>query len=163
MFGEDCGKAFALFNAIDAQIVKDVLDWENLDSIGLDNTNSNMGNKNSIKSRILEKNPECVIAGCNCHLSHLAACKGGTADYAESGFDCEDHQVDLYYFRGSLKRKGILTEFLEFVGEDYEAITRFVSTRWLSLKICCDKELEKIEALTSMFCRRGEKTWELLS
>ena len=46
--GEDCGKAFALFNAIDAQIVKDGLDWENLVSIGLDNTNSNMGNKNSV-------------------------------------------------------------------------------------------------------------------
>ena len=31
----------------------------------LDNMDSNMGNKNSIKSRILKRNPECFIAGCN--------------------------------------------------------------------------------------------------
>ena len=29
--------------------------------------------------------------------------------------------------------------------------------RWISLKICCGKELKKIEALISMFCSRGGK------
>ena len=31
--------------------------------------------------------------GCNCHLSHLAAGRGGSAYSAVSGFDCQDHQV----------------------------------------------------------------------
>ena len=74
--GEDCCKAAALFDAIDVQFIKDGIDWENLVCIGLDNTNTNMGNKNSVKSRVLDKNSDCFIAGCNCHLSHLAACKG---------------------------------------------------------------------------------------
>ena len=65
-----------LFDAIDVQFIKDGIDWENLVCIGLDNTNTNMGNKNSVKSRVLDKYSDCFIAGCNCHLSHLAACKG---------------------------------------------------------------------------------------
>ena len=115
--GEPCSKASALFKAIDGILTKDGLDWDNIVSTGLDNTNANIGNKYSIKSRILEKNASCFIAGCNCHLSHLAAGRGGSTYSAVSGFDCQDHQVDLYYFfSGSTRRKVILTEYLEFVG-----------------------------------------------
>ena len=66
---------------------------KNIVSVGLDNTNANIGNKNSIKSRILEKNASCFIAGCNCHLSHLAAGRGGSAYSAVSGFDCQDFKL----------------------------------------------------------------------
>ena len=80
-----------------AQSIKDDIDWESPVCFGLDNTNNNMGNKNCIKSRILKKNHGYFMAGCNCHLSHLAAGNGGFAYYGECGFDCEDHQVDVYY------------------------------------------------------------------
>ena len=46
---------------------------------------------------------------------------------------------------------------MKFVGCEWENFTRFVSTRWLSLEICCDKELKKYKALKSMFLSRGEK------
>ena len=85
--GEPCLKASTLFEAIDGTLTKDGLDWDNIVSVGLDNTNANIGNKNSIKSRIFE-NASCFIAGCNCHLSHLAAGRGGSAYSAVSGFDC---------------------------------------------------------------------------
>ena len=72
--GEHCSKASTLFDAIDSSLTKEGLDWDNVVySFGLDNTNSNIGNKNSVKSRVLEKYPQCFIAGCNCHLAHLAA------------------------------------------------------------------------------------------
>ena len=92
-FREHCLKASTLFEAIDGTLTKDGLDWDNIVSVGLDNTNANIGNKNSIKSRIFEKNASCFIAGCNCHLSHLAAGRGGSAYSAVSGFDCQDFKL----------------------------------------------------------------------
>ena len=53
--GEHSGKAENIFSAIDSTMTNDGVDWNNLVSIGLDNTNSNMGIRNSIKSRILQK------------------------------------------------------------------------------------------------------------
>ena len=50
---------------------------------------------------------------------------------------------------------------MDFVGCEWENFTRFVSTRWLSLETCCDKEFKKIEALKSMFISRGEKEGQL--
>ena len=153
--GEDCSKAYSLFDAINNSFISDDIGWDNAVSIGLDNTNSNMGNNNSLKSRILKKNPNCFVAGCNCHLSHLAASKGGKAFAEVSGFDVEDHQIDLYYFfKGSSRRKGILLEYSDFVGLEWESIIRYVKTRWLSLEKCCDKEIRKFPALRSMFLSR---------
>lgn len=80
--GEDCGKAEELFGAIDSNFSKD---WINVVAVGLDNTATNMGCRNSIKTRVLSKNPNCFIAGCNCHLSHLAASKGADAYSATTG------------------------------------------------------------------------------
>ena len=71
-----------------------------------------MGCNNSIKTRILGKNPEVFIAGCNCHLSHLSASKGADAFSTVTGFDIEDHEMDVYYyFSKNTKRKGVLLEF----------------------------------------------------
>ena len=64
-------------------------------SMGLDNGSTNMGRRNSIKSRFLDKNEGCFIDGCNCHLAHLAAAAGGKAFRSISGFNVDDHQVDL--------------------------------------------------------------------
>ena len=49
------GKAENLLPAIDSTVKNDGANWNNLDSIGLDNANSNMGIGSSIKSRILKK------------------------------------------------------------------------------------------------------------
>ena len=58
--------------------------------------NTNMGSRNSLKTRIFSKNAQTYIAGCNCHLAHLAAGKGGNAYADVTKLDCKDHQVDLY-------------------------------------------------------------------
>ena len=47
-----------------------------------------------------------------------------------TGFDVKDHQVDLYYyFKKSTRSKGILQEYIEFVGETYDEIIRFVKNQ----------------------------------
>ena len=137
--GEYCGTAEVLFQAI---FIRDSIDWQNVIAVGLDNSNINMGCNNSIKTRVLEKNPNSFIAGCNCHLSHLAAAKGADAFSSITGFDIEDHEVDIYYyFSKSTKRKGVLLDFLDFVDLEWGEIIRYVSTRWLSLEKCCDEKI----------------------
>ena len=61
--GEDSGKAEHILSAIDSTMMNDGVDWNNLVSIGLYNTNSNMGIRNSIKSKILQKNSDvfCLV------------------------------------------------------------------------------------------------------
>ena len=76
----------------------DNLEWDKVVAISLDNTNVNMGDKNSLKNRILEENPEVFVAGCMYHLAHIAAGKGAQGYASETRLDCEDHQLDLYFF-----------------------------------------------------------------
>ena len=45
----------------------------------MDNTNVNNGAHDSIKSWVLEKVPNVVVARCRCHVLHNAAAKGATA------------------------------------------------------------------------------------
>ena len=86
-------------------MIFDELDWDYVVAMALNNTNTNIGDKKSLKYCTLAKNVEVFfIAGCNCHLAHLAADKGGEGYTAETGFDCEDHQVDLYYFLNKARK-----------------------------------------------------------
>ena len=158
--GEHASTAETLFQSIQTAMNNDGISWSKCISFGVDNCNSNVGEKNSIKTRILSENKSCFIAGCSCHLAHLAAGKGGKAYTNITSFDVEDHQVDLYYyFKGSTRRKGILSEFVDFVGLEWEDMSRFAKTRWLCLEKCCDKELRKYPAFKSMFeSRTGESS-----
>ena len=89
--GVDCSKSEALFNVINDKFVKDDIPWQNVISVGFDDTSASMGICNSVKSSILQKNPDCLIAGCNCHLAHLAASKVCPAYHKKTGFDIEEH------------------------------------------------------------------------
>ena len=41
--------------------------WNNCVAVGVDNTNANIGKKNSIKSRLAVVNNSIYIQGCPCH------------------------------------------------------------------------------------------------
>ena len=89
--GANSEKAENLFSAIDSTVKNNGVNWDNLVIIGLDNTNSNMGIRNFIKSRILKKNTHVSVAGCSCHLAHLIAGAGGQTYQGKMDFDMEDH------------------------------------------------------------------------
>ena len=93
--GEGCCKAETLFTVNNDAFKSHDLDWDNVFSVGLDINNTNMGSRNSLRTRILAENPQTFIAECNCHLAHLAGGKGGEAYACITKFDCEDHQVNL--------------------------------------------------------------------
>ena len=93
--GEHSSKAENIISAIDSTMMNDSVAWNNLGSIGFDNTNSNMGIRNSIKWKTLQKSSGVSVAGCSCYLAHLAAGAGGQAYQGVTDFDIEDHQIDI--------------------------------------------------------------------
>ena len=121
-------------------------------AIGLHNTNVNIGDHNSIKSRAREKNKNVIIADCPCHKLHNASGKAGTVFSEVTDFDVEDHCVDVFYwFNKSSKRKKILKEYYEFCDTEFQEVIKFISTRWLCLELCINRELKKYEGLKSYF------------
>ncbi|KAI0224147.1 hypothetical protein LSAT2_024827 [Lamellibrachia satsuma] len=52
--------------------------WRNMVGYASDNTKSMVGERNSVLSRLLEKQPKLIDLGCICHLENLCvvdACK----------------------------------------------------------------------------------------
>lgn len=69
------------------------------------------------------KNPEIFIAGCPCHLAHIAASHANDAFSDVLGLNVEDVCVDCFYwFDKSSKRKGKLLEYFEFGNQEYRAV-----------------------------------------
>ena len=102
--GENAATTGSLFQVVDGVLIKDKLNWSKCISFGIDNCNTNIGCNNSMQTRILNESKSCFIAGCSCHLAHLAAGAGGRAFQKVLNFDVEDHQVGLYYyFKGSTR------------------------------------------------------------
>ena len=156
--GRTSGTAATIFENVDAVFNNHAIQWSSVTGLGVDNTNVNIGEHDSIKSRVLEKEPGIVVVGCPCHMLHNAAGKGATAYGNITNFDIEDHCVDLFYwFDKSTKRKGALKEYFEFCDTNYEAVIKYVSVRWLCLEHCIARELKKYVALKSYFCSEDEQ------
>lgn len=96
--GPEAGMAEAIFNKIDECFSKHKIPWENCRPKGcsVDNTNVNVGKSNSIKSRILNKNPNVFFMGRPCHIVHNTASKAMTDFGSICNFDTEDFCVDLF-------------------------------------------------------------------
>ena len=134
--GREASTAETMFNSVNAQLTKHGIPWDYCIGIGLDNTNANIGEHNSIKSRARNKNKNIVIAGCPYHIIHNASQKGSVEFSEQTNFDVEDHCVDLYYwFDKSAKRKNILNEYFQFCDMDYSNVIKLISTRWLCLEL----------------------------
>ena len=139
--GTDVATAEAMFQSVDNQLNNHDISWDYCLAIGLDNTNVNIGDHNSIKSKAKEKDGSFAIAGCPCHILHNALCKAGEMFSQVTNFDIEDHAVDLlHWFDKFRKQKSLLKELCEFCDTDYSKIIKFISTHWLCLKMCINCE-----------------------
>ena len=150
--GEDCCKPYKIFESIERCFVEDGMPWPNCVSLSVDNTNSMIGRNNSVASRFLEKNPATFIAGCPCHLAHIAASHANESFSEFVNLSVEDVCVDCYYwFDKSTKRKGKLTEYFEFCNQEYQSVLKHLSVRWLSLEQCMERILKKFPSLKAYF------------
>jgi hypothetical protein len=64
-------------------------------AFSVDNASVNMGKINSIKSKVLVKNPDVYFVGCSYHMAHTAARKGDDSFSGASRFDVEDLVLNL--------------------------------------------------------------------
>ncbi len=152
--------AEAIFVSMDSRLSK-LLEvenpWMNCTAVGVDNTSVNIGVRNSIKVRVLARNPSVYFNGCPCHIFHNAAQKGAEKFSILSGFDVEEFTVDLFYwFDKSTKRKNLLQEYCQFCDHSYRAVVKHVSTRWLSLELAIERSLKQFPGLTSYFKSEDE-------
>jgi len=151
-----CNQATAanIYAVLDECVGRYGLKWEKCSSYAGDNASVNKGLRNSIFSRIKEKQPNVYWAGCSCHLSNLAAQKGGSA----LRINVPDLLIDLYYhFDKSCKRKDELRDFQVFCGEQVRKVIKHVSTRWLSLSRCIERLLQMYDSLHGYFVTNFDK------
>ena len=98
--------AEALLVNMDKIISETGVYWENCVAVGVDNTAVNIGNRNSIMTRVRKQNSSTFTNGCPCHIVHNIANKGAQNFGGISNFDVEDFLIDLFHwFDKSSKRK----------------------------------------------------------
>lgn len=142
------GTAENLFKALEEIIEVKKIPWSNVFGFMSDNCSVMKGRKNSVLSRIQEKQPHVMNMGCICHLANI--CCGAAVKTLP--MSPEDLIIDIYsHFKHSSKRKEEYKEFLEFQDVDPLKILKHVSTRWLSLHKCVTRTIHHWPALLSYF------------
>ena len=123
--------AVAIYSVMDgrlSELLHCTNPWTKCTSVGVDNTSVNIEIRNSLRTRILQRNRAIYFNGCPCHVLHNAAQK---AFCNCCGFDAEEFAIDLYYwFKKSTKRKNDLHSYSEFCDQEYRSVIKHVSTLW---------------------------------
>ena len=152
--------AEAIYKVMDgkrSELLESTNPWSMCTSDGVDNTSVNIGIRNSLKTRILKRSNAIHFNGCPCHIIHTAAQKAGSAFALCCGFDAEEFVIDLYYwFDKSTKRKNELQSYCKFCDQEYRAIIKHVSTRWLSLELAIERSLKQYTSLRSYFLTESD-------
>ncbi|XP_026732235.1 uncharacterized protein LOC113497004 [Trichoplusia ni] len=121
---------------------------ENLLGFGCDSASNNVGDYNSIISRLRQECPGVILMKCVCHSLHRAssdACK--TLPRL-----CEDLARNIFsYFRQSAKRKAQLQQFQEFTSVKDHQMLGLAITRWLSFLPAIERILGQWQALRLYF------------
>ena len=139
------------------------MSWENVSGLGVDNINANIGNRNSLETRVLRKNAEVVIAGCTWQILHNAAEKASEAFAAVSMFDLGSHCVDVFHwFENPTKRKSILKKYYNFWDLDYQEVIMYISSRWLCTERCQSRAEEVSRLAVSYFQSESERIQRFL-
>ncbi|XP_077440712.1 protein FAM200B-like isoform X1 [Vanacampus margaritifer] len=88
------GTAASIFAVIDNILQENDIPWSNVVGFASDNCNTMVGKKNSVLSRIKEKNGAVFSVGCICHLGNLCV-KDGLKTLP---VNIDDLLVDIFYF-----------------------------------------------------------------
>uniref|UniRef100_A0A1X7VKY4 HAT C-terminal dimerisation domain-containing protein n=1 Tax=Amphimedon queenslandica TaxID=400682 RepID=A0A1X7VKY4_AMPQE len=151
------GKAESIFTKMNEVSTNNGVSWDHCIGAGVENTSVNLGVRNSIRTRVLQKNPNTYFMGCPCHIVHNTAFKACSKFAELTKFDVEDLLVDNYfYFDKSTKRKNGLAKFCAFCDSQYKGLIKHVNTRWLSLSTAVERTLTQYAGLRSYFSSLDE-------
>ena len=73
--GQQSATAESIFTKMDNVMRDNHIPWTNCVGSAVDNTSVNLGRRNSIMTRVLQKNPKVYFMGCPCHIVHNTAMK----------------------------------------------------------------------------------------
>eukprot|EP00117_Sycon_ciliatum_P019217 scpid92565/ scgid17493/ Zinc finger protein 862 len=146
--------AETLFNALQQGLEKRSIPWSNVVGYASDSASVMVGKRNSVVSRILEKQPKVYSLAYVCHLAVL----GAAAGLEVLPISIDMLLVDIFYhFKHSSKR---WQEFSDVLA-DFEDIApmrvlKHCTTRWLSLERATTQLLALWPALHTYFDREAE-------
>ena len=104
IWAESIGTAEVIFNKMDSVLLKHDIPWANCICLSVDNASVNMGARNSLHTRLQQKNLRAYVSGCPCHILHNTSSKAASALVEVTGFEIEDLAVDVaYWFDKSTK------------------------------------------------------------
>ena len=139
-----------IYLEMDEELKRPGLSWDQILAFRTDNANVMVGWKNGVAAHIKNQNPNCLIAGCSCHLLHIDA-KLATSCFCQT-FGVEDLVTDVYYYlHRSSKRQQNLYGFQEIYNDETRKVIKHVSTRWLSVTRCVERLLRIWDALIVFF------------
>ena len=144
-----------LFAAVESAFTEDALPFDNLLGFASDGANAMLGRHNSVKTRLLAKQPNLFVMHCICHVAALCA-SHACSDAIPN--DVEQLLQDTYnFFHQSSKRLAQLADFQHFVDVEPRRLLHPSQTRWLSLHQCVARMVEQWPALHSFFSSTDER------
>ena len=134
--GKDAAKASVIFAAIEQCFESENMLWNNCVSLSVDNTNVMISKRNSVTSRFINKNPELCVAGCPCHLAHIAAGHANDAFSDHININIKDVCDDVFYwFVKSTKRKASFLHIFNFVIKNFKAFLNIFQCNGFHLNV----------------------------
>lgn len=150
--GVDAAKPKDIFEVINNTLTRFEIPWDNCVAFGIDNTNSNIGAKNSIKSRVTQGNPSIYFVGCPCHIIHNAAQKSAEAFLMHLWiWRWRMLHWPLFWFDKSTKWKGMLDKYATFCDTPFRGFIKHINVRWLSFENAVERILQMFLASSSYF------------
>ena len=147
--------AQTLFAAVESAFTEDAVPFDNLLGFASDGANAMLGRHNSVKTRLLAKQPNLFVMHCICHVAALC-----TSHACSDAIPNEVEQLlrDTYnFFHQSSKRLAQLADFQHFVDVEPHRLLHPSQTRWVSLHQCVARMVEQWPALYSFFASTDER------
>ena len=143
-----------LFQALDSVLQVRAIPWINVIGFASDSASVMVGKRNSVLSRVIQKQGDVFSLGCVCHLAALCA----AVALKVLPLSIDQLLIDIYYhFKHSSKR----CEEFSIVLKDFDSIAparvlKHCSTRWLSLERAVNRLLQLWPALYAYFNRETD-------
>ena len=95
--GQTSGTSPKIFQKIDDVMTKLKLSWSNCVGFSVDNTSSNLGVRNPMKTRVILKNENCYFMGCPYHVVNYTTHKESVGFTRVTKFDIEDFALTFFF------------------------------------------------------------------
>ncbi|CAF1058437.1 unnamed protein product [Didymodactylos carnosus] len=135
------------------------LNVQNLTTIGVDNTNVNVGEQHSVYKLFRDEFSDLIKGSCYNHILYNSVKQA----HKLLTIDVEKILLSIYaHFSRSAKRIEELKTYYEFYEQDYLVILKHIKTRWLSLHTSIERILKVYNPIKDYFLAQDDCPNELI-